>query len=128
MEFLTPDSHYSLNDSYGGVFQSVYKSKVGKEPFTETNRGYVEFSDEYVKFINEYINYVFDVPLKNQIENNAIKELFNRAYYDYLELGICLDDKKYGRQSCFTSKDGVKKYSKIVFSRGEDGEVTIGRY
>ena len=86
--------------------------------------------------VNIDINRVFHLPVKNEIQNEKITELFNKYYYDYKKYSIYKEDKGYGYQSFIMSADGqihvsnalgfeVVTNPSVKFERSKDGNIQI---
>ena len=86
--------------------------------------------------VNSNINLVFNLPIKNEILDEKVKEKFNKYYYDYKKYAIYKNDKGYGYQSFIMINDGQIHKSKalgfemvtnpsIKFKRSEEGNIQI---
>lgn len=90
------------------------------------------YFDNY-KLVNQNINNVFNLPVKTEIQNEAVKEMFNKIFFDSKEYEVHNKDKKYGLQSFIVSKDGQIDMNNIYdvhnhmvsFERNKDGNIQI---
>lgn len=89
------------------------------------------YFDSYEK-VNQNINYVFHLPVKNEIQNEKIKDFFNKPFYDYKKYLLYNDKKGYGYQSFVMSDDGTKRYGimgvvnpNVKFEKNDEGNIQI---
>ncbi|MDR1726162.1 MAG: hypothetical protein LBR28_07220, partial [Bacteroidales bacterium] len=92
----TKDGEYILFDNDGNYDEISYicfYALVAEKYLCEYQFGTSgwEEPEERNTFVSKYINYIFQIPLKGQINDNGIEECFNRVYYDFVKTNTSIE-------------------------------------
>lgn len=98
---LYDDANGEIYDTFAFAFFCVYEVVSSYMDSLDCNfkseeEAYAKWDEEYAPQIEPYLELCFNMPIAVNVCPKQIQEWFNKAYYNYKDKGMYLDDSGYG--------------------------------